>query len=120
LLQNVNRVMAWLLLWAVVVLSLISENSRPTTFVPHKAEHAAIFLAAGFCFGMAYLGRKWLLSIGAIIFCAAIELLQPYVSGTTCASERFYCRRDCSRHRNFCGLHPAKDMVCFSMSVTFD
>jgi VanZ family protein len=81
LLQNVNRVVAWLLLSAVVVLSVVPANSRPITFVPHKAEHAAIFLAAGICFGMAYLGREWLLSIGAIIFCAAIELLQLYVPG---------------------------------------
>jgi hypothetical protein len=58
LLQNVNRVVAWLLLSAVVVLSVVPANSRPTTFVPHKAEHAAIFLAAGICFGMAYLGRE--------------------------------------------------------------
>jgi VanZ family protein len=30
---------------------------------------------------MAYLGREWILSIGAIIFCAAVELMQLYVPG---------------------------------------
>ena len=81
LLQNINRVVAWLLLLAIVVLSVVPPSSRPTTSAPHQIEHAAIFLATGISFGMAYLGREWLLSIGAIIFCAAIELVQLYVPG---------------------------------------
>jgi VanZ family protein len=81
LLQNVNRVMAWLLLSAIVVLTVVPPGSRPVTFVPHEVEHAAIFMAAGILFGTAYLGREWLLSIGAIVFCAAIELAQLYVPG---------------------------------------
>src|SRR5262249_21730858 len=80
-LQNVNRVMAWLFLSAIVVLTVVPPDSRPVTFVPHNIEHAAIFMAAGILFGTAYLGSKWLLSIGAIVFCAAIELAQLYVPG---------------------------------------
>jgi VanZ family protein len=73
--------MAWLFLSAIVVLTVVPAGSRPATFVPHNIEHAAIFLAAGILFGTAYLGREWLLSIGAIVFCAAIELAQLYVPG---------------------------------------
>jgi len=81
LLQNINRVLAWLLLSAIVVLSVVPPSSRPTTFVPHNFEHAAIFMATGISFGTAYLGSERLLSLGAIIFCAAIELIQLYVPG---------------------------------------
>jgi hypothetical protein len=73
--QNISRVVAWLLLSAIVVLSLVPPSLRPTI------EHAAIFLATGISFGMAYLGREWLLSIGAIIFCVVIEIAQLYVPG---------------------------------------
>jgi VanZ family protein len=78
--QNISRVVAWLLLLAIVVLSLVPPSLRPTT-APHQIEHAAIFLATGISFGFAYLGREWLLSVGAIIFCAVIEIAQLYVPG---------------------------------------
>jgi VanZ family protein len=81
LLQSINRVAAWLLLSAIVVLTLVPPSLRPTTFVPHKIEHAGIFLAVGISFGMGYVGRERLLSIGAIVFCAVIELAQLYVPG---------------------------------------
>jgi hypothetical protein len=85
-LQDINRVVAWLLLSVIVVLTLVPPSLRPTTFVPHKIEHAAIFLAAGSSFGVAYLGREWLLNIGAI---DSVE--QPWVRdpvGNLCRSRR--------------------------------
>jgi len=81
LLQTMNLVMAWLFLSAIVVLTIVPPGSRPARFVPHDIEHAAVFLAAGILFGAAYPGREWLLSSGAIAFCAAIELAQLYVPG---------------------------------------
>jgi hypothetical protein len=74
LLQNINRVVAWLLLLAIVVLSVVPPSSRPTTFVPHNFEHAAIFLATGISFGTAYPGRERLLSIG-VFFVRQLNLL---------------------------------------------
>ena len=68
LLQDINRVVAWLMPSAIVVLTVVPPWLRPITFVPHKLEHAGIFLMLGISFGMDYLGRKWLLSIGAIVF----------------------------------------------------
>jgi VanZ family protein len=79
--EKINRTVAWLMLSAIVVLTLIPPGARPTTLLPHKIEHAGIFLAVGISFGMAYLGRERLLSIGAIVFCAAIELAQLLVPG---------------------------------------
>jgi hypothetical protein len=35
----------------------------------------------GTSFGMAYLGRERIFSVGAILFCVAIELAQLYVLG---------------------------------------
>jgi VanZ family protein len=81
LLQKINRAVAWLMLSAIIVLTVVPPSLRPTTFVPHKIEHAGTFLVAGISFGMAYLGREWILSIVAIVFCAAIELAQLYVRG---------------------------------------
>jgi VanZ family protein len=81
LLQNIIRAVAWLLLSSIVVLTVVPPSSRPTTSAPHEMEHAAIFLATGISFGMVYVEREWLLSIGAISFCAAIELLQLYIPG---------------------------------------
>jgi VanZ family protein len=80
-LQNINRVLAWLILFAIIVLTVVPPGLRPITFLPHKIEHAGIFLVAGSSFGMAYLRYEWLLSTGAIAFCAAIELAQLYVPG---------------------------------------
>jgi VanZ family protein len=81
LLQNINRTVAWLMLSAIVVLTMVPPGLRPITFLPHKIEHAGIFLVAGISFGIAYLGRECVLSIGAFVFCAAIELAQLYVPG---------------------------------------
>jgi VanZ family protein len=80
-LQNVVRVAAWLLLAAIVVLSLVPPGMRPTTRVPHHIEHAGIFLLDGAAFAVAYLGAERLLSIGAVAFCAGIELAQLMVPG---------------------------------------
>jgi VanZ family protein len=72
---------AWLVVSVIVVLTVVPPALRPSTFLPHRIEHAAIFLAAGTLFGMAYLGREWILSVRAIVFCAAIEAAQLYVPG---------------------------------------
>ena len=38
----------WLLVVAIVVLSLVAPSLRPVTFVPHNLEHVAIFAVTGF------------------------------------------------------------------------
>jgi VanZ family protein len=78
------------MLVALVVLTVVPPNIRPVTPLPHSIEHAAFphgiehaatFLLAGILFGTAYLGRERMLSVGAVVFCAAIEAVQLYVPG---------------------------------------
>jgi VanZ family protein len=79
--QKIGRATAWFILVAIVVLSLVPPGARPTTFLPHKIEHAGIFLLDGLAFGIAYCDYAWLSSIGAVIFCAGIEVAQLMIPG---------------------------------------
>ncbi len=80
-LQNPARAVAWLVLAAIVALSLVPPTIRPVSMVPHTFEHASIFLLDGLAFGVAYPRRERWLSIGAVAFCAAVELAQLMVPG---------------------------------------
>ena len=64
-----------------MVLTVVPPNLRPTTDAPHDIEHAAAFLITGVLFGLAYAGHERILSVGAVVFCAVIEILQLYVPG---------------------------------------
>src|SRR5262249_17392901 len=80
--RNLALAAAWTMLAVIVVLSLVPASVRPTTIlVPHHLEHAAIFFLNGLAFGIAYLGYERWLNVGAIAFCAAIELAQLMVPG---------------------------------------
>jgi VanZ family protein len=79
--RKLYPVVAWAALTAIVVLTVVPANLRPTTEAPHDIEHAAAFLITGLLFGSAYARRERILSIGAVVFCAAIEILQLYVPG---------------------------------------
>src|ERR1700759_165109 len=72
---------AWAALSAIVLLTVVPPNFRPTTDAPHDIEHAAAFLITGVLFGLAYAGRERILSVGGVIFCATIEILQLYIPG---------------------------------------
>ena len=79
--RKLYLVAAWAALSAIVVLTVVPPNLRPTTDAPHDIEHAAAFLITGALFGLAYAGRERIWSIGALAFCAMIEILQLYVPG---------------------------------------
>jgi len=79
--QNIARVVAWFALAAIIVLSLVPPGARPVTFVPHKIEHAGLFFVDGIAFGIAYGGYEWPLSVGAVVFCAVLELAQLMIPG---------------------------------------
>src|SRR5215467_2782270 len=81
MMRTVGRKTAWLALAAIIVLSLVPPGVRPSTFMPHKIEHAGIFLLDGVAFGIAYCGYQWLASVMAVIFCATIEVAQLAVPG---------------------------------------
>jgi VanZ family protein len=79
--RKVFQLAAWSGLVAIVVLTMVPPSLRPTTNAPHDVEHAAAFLVVGFLFGLAYAGRERILTIGAVVFCAVVEVLQLYVPG---------------------------------------
>jgi len=79
--RNFGRAMAWFALAAIIVVSLVPPGARPTAFMPHKIEHASVFLFDGVALGIAYCGHEWLSSVVAVIFCASIELAQLTIPG---------------------------------------
>jgi hypothetical protein len=81
MIRTVGRATAWLALAAIIVLSLVPPGARPSTYMPHKIEHAGIFLLDGIAFGIAYCGYLWPASVMAVIFCASIEFAQLAIPG---------------------------------------
>jgi VanZ family protein len=79
--RNIARAPAWLVLVIIIILSLVPPRLRPTTFLSHNIEHAIIFLLDGIAFGVAYCGYERSIAVGAVIFCAGIELMQLTIPG---------------------------------------
>ena len=70
------RPAAWLLLIAVIVITLVPAEYRPTTPLPLKAERALGFAVLTFFFTLAY-PRRWLLILlGMSAGAVGLELLQ--------------------------------------------
>ena len=79
--RRLFRVAAWLLLLAIVVLSVVPADFRPVTPAPHNVEHLVIFFLTGLAFGLGYASRPFLQVLELVAFSAAIELLQLYIPG---------------------------------------
>ena len=78
---KVFRISGWLLVAAIVVLSLVPPWLRPETGVPHDVEHFAIFAATGLVFGLGYSRRFFVVAVALVIFTGAIEIAQIAVPG---------------------------------------
>ena len=70
------RVLAWLGLLAIVVLSLVPAAERPITEFRPSFEHFISFALIGGAFAIGYDLSFGRLVILALLFCGAIELLQ--------------------------------------------
>jgi VanZ family protein len=81
MLKSLIRAVAWLTLACIIFLSLGPPEVRPNTPLPHILEHAGIFVAAGIAFAAGYPLREWLLTAGAVFFCAGLEFAQLAVPG---------------------------------------
>lgn len=75
------RIVAWLLGFAIVVLSLVPPTLRPETAAPHNFEHFAIFFATGAAFGLGYSRRPVGVAVALVVFAAALEIAQKFVPG---------------------------------------
>jgi VanZ family protein len=79
--SKIARIAAWLLMAAIVSLSVVPPSLRPQTSAPHSVEHFTIFAAAGFAFGLGYKHRHDLLAVLLVIFSGSIEISQLFVLG---------------------------------------
>src|SRR5262245_13213198 len=79
--QRIFQAAAWLLAFAIVVMSLGPTSVRPSTGVGHDLEHLSMFLAIGVAFSLGYPYRLWSPAITLVTFAAAIELAQNWVPG---------------------------------------
>lgn len=76
------RVVAWTLVGAIIVLSVVPPTIRPQTPLPHTVEHFGIFFATGMAFGFAYFRRHVLLLMPLLVaFAGAVEVMQLPVPG---------------------------------------
>jgi VanZ family protein len=72
------RVIAWLLVTAIVILSIVPAGLRPVTAAPHEIEHVLIFVLTGFAFGLAYQHRRALQLASLTLFTAVVEIAQSW------------------------------------------
>ena len=79
--QRLAQILGWILLLAIVALSVVPPSLRPVTILPRDFEHPAIFLLAGAAFGLGYKNGflAWLLGLST--FTLAIEITQRWIPG---------------------------------------
>lgn len=78
---RIFRILAWMLIGAIVILSLVPSSLRPVTGAPHDIEHFAIFTLCGYAFGLGYRSRHLLHAVALVMFAGSIELLQFTATG---------------------------------------
>jgi VanZ family protein len=80
-LQIIFRATAWLLAFAIIVLSLVPAPARPVTPAGHGLEHFSIFVANGLAFGLGYSRRPLFVILAMPVFAALVETMQLFVPG---------------------------------------
>jgi VanZ family protein len=76
-----GRTLTWLSTLTIVVLSLVPPSLRPTTPLPHKGEHFAIFAIWGIAFALGYRISLVYQMVCVVLFAGAIEFAQYWVPG---------------------------------------
>jgi hypothetical protein len=72
----VARTMAWIGIFAIIVLSVVPANDRPVSGVGQGFEHFTAFALVGGAFAIGYRFSLIRLLVLAVFFCGGIELLQ--------------------------------------------
>ena len=70
------RILAWIGILAIIVLSVIPANDRPVSGVGQGLEHFNAFALVGGAFAIGYRFLLIRLLVLAVFFCGGIELLQ--------------------------------------------
>ena len=73
------RIVAWLLIAAVIFLSIGPQKFRPYTGIEHELEHFLAFSILGLAFGLGYPGGGLILAILGIAIAGALETAQLWV-----------------------------------------
>ena len=81
LMKSLSQVLAWVLVFGIVGLSIVPPDYRIITDLPRPFEHLSIFLLTGLAFGVGYPDRYPMQSIALVLFAAAVELMQVWVPG---------------------------------------
>ena len=79
--KTTTRIAVWVLVAAIVALTIVPPGWRPVTGVPRNFEHFLIFLLAGGAFALAYSCNAYILAAAALVFCGTLELSQTLVPG---------------------------------------
>jgi hypothetical protein len=73
---GVARTVAWIGIFAIIILSVVPAAERPVTGAGQVLEHSAAFAIVGGAFAIGYRLSLIHLLFLAVLFCAGIELLQ--------------------------------------------
>ena len=79
--KRLSQVLAWVLVFGIVGLSIVPPDYRVITDLPRAIEHLSIFLLTGVAFGVGYPDHYPMQSIALVLFAAAVELMQVWVPG---------------------------------------
>ena len=79
--RTIARATGWLLVAAIVTMSVIPASSRPVSGAGQNSEHFLVYLATGLAFGFGYAPKFWRLAFSLLTFSAGIELAQLLVPG---------------------------------------
>ena len=78
---GIFRMLAWILIGAIVILSLAPPSRPPVTVAPHDLEHFAIFALCGYVFSLGYRSHHLLHAVALVAFAGLIEVLQFVAPG---------------------------------------
>lgn len=78
---KIARIAAWLLIVAIVVMTLGPPTVRPVSGFNRSLEHVAAFALLGLAFGLGYSTRRMLLALTGVAVAALMETLQQIVPG---------------------------------------
>jgi VanZ family protein len=72
---------AWIVVAAIILLSVVPPSLRPSTPFPKKLEHLVIFAIAGLALSLGYRVSALYQIIGITIFAGALEVTQYWIPG---------------------------------------
>lgn len=75
------RIVAWLLVAGIIVVTLGPPRLRPVTDMSQNFEHGMVFIGLGIAFGLGYPDRFLPLLLASAPALAVLELLQLWVPG---------------------------------------